>query len=113
MGASARLPSYTEEEDTMARLNGSRITRARNHWRLAVEAGQVRCRRCHEIITPGQDWDLGHDHDLVLGGDPRGRMTPEHARKADCPMGGNRSAGASLGNSIRRRTRRNIAEWLA
>lgn len=56
---------------------------------------------------------MGHEHDLILGGNPRGIMLPEHARSADCPAGGNRGNGAALGNSTRRRPRRHLTEWLS
>lgn len=97
----------------MARLTGSRITRLRAHWRPAVDAGTVNCRRCHEPIRPGQPWDLGHEHDLVLGGHPSGPMAPEHAKREDCPARGNRSAGATLGNLTRNRPRRRLSDWMA
>jgi hypothetical protein len=89
-----------------ARLNGSRITKARAHWSPLVAAGAVDCRRCHKPIAPADQWDLGHDHDLALGGNPAGRMTPEHQH---C----NRAAGAQLGNQLRHRPRRRLSEWLA
>jgi hypothetical protein len=90
----------------MARVTGSRITRLRAHWRPAIAAGVVNCPRCGDPIRPNQDWDLGHDHDLALGGDPAGTMVPEHSR---C----NRRAGAALGNQLRSRPRRRLSEWLA
>jgi hypothetical protein len=30
-------------------------------WQPLVEAGQVLCWRCGELIQPGEPWDLGHD----------------------------------------------------
>lgn len=96
----------------MARVTGSRITRLRAHWSPKIAAGDVECRRCHEPIRPGQRWDLGHAHDLALGGNPHGVMVPEHALRDDCPAGGNRSAGATLGNQLRRRPRRRLSDWL-
>jgi hypothetical protein len=96
----------------MARVTGSRIAKLRAHWAPKVDAGDVVCRRCHEPIRPGQDWDLGHDHDLALGGNAKGRMVPEHRHPTgSCP--GNRSAGATLGNQLRHRPRRRLSEWLA
>jgi hypothetical protein len=53
---------------------------------LAVAAGLAICWRCREPIKAGQPWDLGHDdldRSIIRG--------PEHARAADCPMGGNRA----------------------
>jgi hypothetical protein len=56
-----------------------------------VAAGTVTCRRCGQLIRPGEPWDLGHDdHDRSIY---RG---PEHAG------GCNRAAGARLGNQRRR-----------
>lgn len=97
---------------TTQRLSGSRLTRQRRRWAAAVESGLVDCRRCHQRIRPGQDWDLGHAHDIALGGDPLAATEPEHARRADCPAGGNRSAGAYLGNQLRAAPRRRLALWL-
>lgn len=93
-----------------ARLRGSTITALRRQWSPAVSSGLLKCRRCDLPITAGQDWDLGHEHDLVLGGDPGGPMRPEHARLVDCPLGGNRSNGARLRS--RPRSRRRLDEWL-
>lgn len=90
----------------MTRTTGSRITRLRAHWSPIVATGTVSCRRCGDPIRPDQAWDLGHDHDLILGGNPNGRMWPEHA-------GENRSAGATLGNQLRARPRRRLSDWLA
>jgi len=94
------------------RLNGARLTRQRRKWAAAVDAGLVKCRRCGDTIHSGQTWDLGHAHDVALGGDPRAATTPEHALRADCVAGGNRSAGAVLGNQLRRGPRRRLAVWL-
>lgn len=55
--------------------------RLRAEWVPRVAAGNVRCARCHRLITPGSAWDLGH-----VDGDRRRYQGPEHA---DC----NRSAG--------------------
>ena len=87
------------------RITGSRITKLRRTWAPQVEAGLAMCPRCRKIIQPGESWDMGHEHDLVLGGNPAGRMTPEHS---SC----NRSAGARVGNATRRRARRRLGEWL-
>jgi hypothetical protein len=51
-----------------------------------VAAGKATCWRCSERIDPGQDWDLGHDDD-----DRTKYRGPEHAKAADCVMGGNRA----------------------
>lgn len=89
----------------MNRITGARLTKLRRSWAPNVDAGLARCPRCLRIIQPGEAWDLGHVHDLALGGHPAGRMLPEHA---SC----NRSAGARLGNVTRRRSRRRLLEWL-
>ena len=96
-----------------ARLTGSAITRLRNYWAPLIAAGQVRCWACDLTIEPDQPWDLGHPHDLALGGAARG-MVPEHRHRRHCPAGGNRSRGAHLGNQLRRarRSRRRLAEWM-
>jgi hypothetical protein len=87
------------------RLSGSYITKLRRAWAPRVEAGACTCPKCGQVIKPGEQWDLGHQHDLVLGGLPGGPMVPEHRA---C----NRSAGARIGNATRRRTRRRLDEWI-
>jgi len=61
--------------NTTARGYGHRHQQVRRAWVGYVAGGQVTCRRCGELIVPGEAWDLGHDdHD-------RSRYTgPEHAR---------------------------------
>jgi hypothetical protein len=46
----------------------------RKRWAPQVARGEVSCARCHKIIQPGEDWDLGH----VDGGDPSEYTGPEH-----------------------------------
>jgi hypothetical protein len=58
----------------------------RKRWKSEVDAGRVKCARCGRPIVPGQLWDLGH-----IDGDSSRYAGPEHARSADCPMGGNRA----------------------
>ena len=49
---------------TKLRGYGSAHKRLRRAWDLKVQAGGVRCARCHCPIVPGTPWDLGHDdHD--------------------------------------------------
>ncbi|MCV7127014.1 hypothetical protein [Mycolicibacterium vanbaalenii] len=74
---------------TDARGYGSRHKRLRKQLEPIVTSGQAICWRCAERILPGQSWDLGHDDD-DRNAPYRG---PEHALKADCAAGGNRSAG--------------------
>jgi len=85
---------------------------ARRVWAPIVASGEATCRRCGARIVPGQLWDVGHIVDLALGGHPAGATAPEHARRRDCSAGGNRSAGAVLGNQLRARPRRRLDEWL-
>ena len=45
-----------------------------------------KCARCHQVILPGQAWDLGH-----VDGDGLRYAGPEHRHARDCPEGGNRA----------------------
>jgi hypothetical protein len=79
---------------TTARGYGAEHQALRKQWAPLVDAGQVTCWRCGNLIHPGQAWDLGHDdHDR---GAYRG---PEH-------RGPNRAAGARKGNRSPLRRRR-------
>ena len=81
---------------TNQRGYGSKHQQLRAKLRPQVDAGLTNCWRCGRPIQPGQRWDLGHDdHDRTMY---RG---PEHARRVDCPAGGNRRAGAIKGNKQR------------
>ena len=62
--------------------------RLRAEWAPIVAAGGVRCAspRCGRIISPDEDWDLGHTADR------RGYRGPEHAQ---C----NRSEGGRAAHS--------------
>ena len=55
-----------------------------------VAAGQTRCARCHELIRPGEPWDLGH----VDGTDRHAQVYsgPEH-RRCNRAAGGRQSGG--------------------
>jgi len=80
------MAAMTRQVGTTARGYGQAHMRRRASVAPLVLAGRVKCARCGEPILPDQEWDLGHD-DL-----DRSRYTgPEHARKADCRAGGNRS----------------------
>lgn len=84
----------------MTRWGGRLVTALRAAWAPRVEAGHVACWRCGLLITPGQDWDLGHRIARADGGtDDPTLIAPEHR---DC----NRGAGARRG----RRTR--LGAWL-
>lgn len=87
------------------RISGRRITVLRSRWAPRVATGLVTCPRCTLPITTAQPWDLGHRHDLALGGDPAGAMVPEHS---SC----NRAAGARLGHTLRRAPSRRLEAWL-
>lgn len=92
------------------RLDGRAVTNLRSWWAPKVAAGVCVCRRCDKQLwpnaaLPNDGWDLGHLHDIALGGDPRGPMVPEHT---SC----NRGAGARLGLELRRHPRRRAGEWL-
>jgi hypothetical protein len=67
---------------------GSEHRRARLAVKPAVEAGLATCARCGLPILGWQEWDLGH-----VDGDSSRYAGPEHARAADCPLGGNRATG--------------------
>lgn len=99
------------------RHRGRRDQQARAAWVPKVATGTVKCWSCGLLITPDQEWDLGHLEDIATGGAAAGPRLPEHTRKVDCPAGGNRSRGAELGRAIRRgetpnRRRTRLAEWL-
>lgn len=64
------------------------------------EAFGTPCPRCGLPMLPGQNLDFGHSEDLAYNRASRAdRM--EHADSRDCPAGGNRTAGARLGQKIR------------
>jgi hypothetical protein len=70
---------------------GPEHDRLRAAWAPYVEAGTVACWRCHTLIHPAEDWQLGHDdYDRSIY---RG---PEHAL---C----NQRAGARAGGLARAR----------
>jgi len=91
-----------------ARWAGRPVTELRIQWGARIAEGAVACGLCGQTITPGQAWDLGHRLALAEGGDEND-VRPEHALKADCAEGGNRSAGARLGNQQRRQR---VRKWL-
>ena len=70
-------------------------TSLRKRWAAVIRQHGWTCRRCHQPITPTQQWDLGHPDDATPGGPTSTRgLEPEHAH---C----NRSAGATAGNYLR------------
>ena len=77
----------------------------RQAWGERIATQVVTCPRCEEQVTPDQDWDLGHQEDLALGGHPLSVMVPEHRT---C----NRRAGGQLGAMLRPRSRRRLGDWL-
>ena len=44
-----------------ARGYGAEHDRLRARWAPYVAAGQIPCARCHQLILPGDPWDLGHN----------------------------------------------------
>lgn len=92
----------------MTRRRGRADQAARAALAPLVASGRAICHRCQQPIRPDEPWDAGHLDDLALGGDPAGPVAPEHRGRC------NRSAGARLGNQLRRaplrRTR--VGEWL-
>lgn len=46
--------------------------RLREDWKPKVEAGRVRCARCHELILATQSWALDHTDDRT------GYLGPSH-----------------------------------
>lgn len=63
------------------------------------DAYNTPCPRCGELMLRGQRLDFGHTEDLAFNRDSQADRF-EHADKADCPEGGNRSAGGKLGRRI-------------
>lgn len=69
--------------------------------RIRATAVGKTCRLCGDVIRPGQPVDAGHPGDAPLAIDPNSKAdAPEHALKKDCAAGGNRAAGARLGNTL-------------
>jgi hypothetical protein len=83
---------------TAQRGYGALHQRHRRMLAPLVAAGAANCARCGKPITPGQEWDLGHEDE------DRSRYSgPEHRHSADCPEGGNRAtAGRRRRNTSRR-----------
>lgn len=66
--------------------------RLRAEWAQRIKRGGVACARCGGLISPGDDWHLGHDDQ-----DRGAYRGPEHAR---CNVGAaNRLRGRRAGNS--------------
>lgn len=93
-GALSDKPKCREHRQQAEQQRGSRQARgydAEHDARRAADAplvatGRVKCWRCGDYITAGQQWDEGHDdRDRTVY---RG---PEHALKQDCKAGGNRA----------------------
>lgn len=40
---------------------GYRHRQLRAQWKQRVDAGEVTCWRCGQLVQPGSAWDLGHD----------------------------------------------------
>jgi hypothetical protein len=68
------LPAKTKVSTT-AQGYGHQHQRTRAGLQELILAGNVRCARCGEIISPGEPWDLGH-----VDGDRHHYLGPEHRR---------------------------------
>ena len=66
---------------TEARGYGTVHRATRKRWAALVAGGNVLCARCGLKISPGEQWDLGHDdpHRVAVNGGALGRR-PEHRR---------------------------------
>ena len=86
--------------NTTGRGYGHTHQQRRKQWARQVAAGGVKCWRCHELIEPGDPWDLGHDdYDRSLY---RG---PEHRA---CDRGTAGRKGIAIVNANRFMT---VNEW--
>lgn len=74
---------------------GASHRQQRRAWMPLVLAGQVMCSRCHQLIGPGEPWDLDHLDEVR-----------EHPAHRAC----NRAAGAANRNRIHAHNR-TTREW--
>jgi len=74
--AERQVAMAAKRPGTTARGYGWTHRRDRAGWAPVVQAGAVRCRRCGDLIEPGQAWDLGHN-------DERTSAAPEHRGKCN------------------------------
>ncbi|MGW5239485.1 hypothetical protein ACWEOW_11180 [Monashia sp. NPDC004114] len=90
--------------------SGPRVTELRQKWARtiseAVALGDpIKCGcGCGEVIEIGQEFDLGHR--VSLAEDITSASVWPEIR------GHNRSAGASLGNRLRRQRQQRVRKWL-
>jgi hypothetical protein len=58
---------------TSERGYGGEHQRARRGWAELIAMGTVRCRRCGELISHRDYWDLGHHEDRSAASEPEHR----------------------------------------
>ena len=79
---------------------GPRHREIRSRYKPIVLAGGVKCAKCHELIRPGQPWDLGH-----VDGDRSPLLRP----RAPPLQPGHSSGGSSSGSRRRPSSSRSAA----
>jgi len=87
-----RCPKHRAEYEakrgtTTQRGYGSDHQATRAQWAPQVRTGLVECWRCHELILPTEEWDLGHDD-----ADRSITRGPEHARRCNRAAAGRMAA---------------------
>lgn len=113
---STELPVRSGEAAAMAAGRGDSerkqggSTRAWRKKRTEFEVlinhlGSVPCGRGGKPIRATDEWDLGHQHDVVLGGSDADGVWPEHRFRTPGCCEGNRNAGARVGNQVRGQVR--------
>jgi hypothetical protein len=96
LGCPAWVPKSgrcTSHRRAQAKARGSRQSRGydaghdreRRRWAPLVARGGVRCPKCHQLIQPGERWDLGHTDDRTTW------TGPEHADRCNRSAAGRRS----------------------
>jgi hypothetical protein len=109
---STELRPRTGEAEAMAAGRGTSERKqggSTRRWRkmradfeiLIANLGSVPCRRGGKPIRPGDEWDLGHQHDVALGGSDADGVWPEHRFRTPGCCEGNRNEGARVGNQLR------------
>jgi len=96
------MPWVRQKVSATARGYGRDHKKLREQWEPLVATGSVRCWRCHEFISPGVKWHLGHDD--FNRGVYRG---PEHAK---CNLSG-AAKKARLVQMLGKNTQGPIDRW--